>query len=158
MTRSHEKMVGRSEGPAPRRAATEAVARSMARTAAGATTLLAALAGPAAGQSFDGRYKLVPEADCAAPMGAPGFLRIRNGVLEGAGSTCRMANPLPIRGMDAALYDMQCESGGALWQERAMVMRGAGEELVLVWNGHAYAYPACPVPPLRPRPRPGAAE
>lgn len=73
-----------------------------------------------------------------------------------------MLNPLPVRNMDAQLVDMMCTGNGANteWTERAIVMRGAKQELILVWNGYAFAYPRCPntaplvTSDLRPKPRP----
>ncbi len=109
---------------------------------------------PAQAQDYDGRYRIAPEADCSAPTGSPGFLRIEGGTLYGAESVCRMTEPVDVRDMDATLYDMVCTGEAAAWRERALVMRGAEDELVLVWNGYAFAYPACPAPPVRPRARP----
>jgi hypothetical protein len=116
-----------------------------------------ALAATASAQGYDGRYKLEPGADCTAPEGAPGLLRVEAGVLHGAESACRMTNPVDVRDMDATLYDMQCTGDGSAWSERALVMRGAEGELVLVWDGYAFAYPPCPEAALRPQPRPAGA-
>jgi hypothetical protein len=122
--------------------------------AAFAATLAVAPGASADAQGYDGRYRLEPGADCAAPDGSPGLLRIEDDVLYGAESACRMTNPVEVRDMDATLYDMQCTGDGSAWAERALVMRGAENELVLVWNGYAFAYPACPLRPVRPRARP----
>jgi hypothetical protein len=120
-----------------------------------ATAVAAALAGGAAAQTdFTGRYRLTEQADCAAPLGAPGFLRVEGDVLEGGATSCRMTNPVPVRAMRATLYDMLCSGDDATWAERAMLMRGAEGDLILVWDGYAFAYPACPKPTIRPRPRP----
>ncbi|MEL6206135.1 MAG: hypothetical protein AAFR47_12625 [Pseudomonadota bacterium] len=98
---------------------------------------------------------LTPQSDCSSTL-AEGFLTIDNGMLTGTESECRMTNQVDIRGMDGALFDMICTGEGTAWQERAIVMRGNEDELILVWNGFAFAYPACPVPPTRPRQRPAA--
>ena len=66
-------------------------------------------------------------------------------------------NPLDLRDMDATLYDMICTGEGAAWQERAMLMRAASGGLILVWDGYAFEYEACPEPTIRPRPRPAPA-
>ncbi|RDC74033.1 hypothetical protein DLJ49_04980 [Rhodovulum sp. 12E13] len=113
-----------------------------------------ALGLPAGAEEYDGRYRIVPGADCAAPEGDPGILRIEDDVLYGAESVCRMTDPVDVRDMDATLYDMVCTGEGMAWRERAMLMHGAEDELVLVWDGYAFAYPACPEAPIRPRPRP----
>jgi hypothetical protein len=115
-----------------------------------------ALGPAAAADEYDGRYLITPDASCSAPDSAPGLLRIEDGVLHGAESVCRMTQPVAVRGMDATLYDMVCTGEGLAWRERAMLMHGAEGELVLLWDGYAFAYPACPAPPTRPRPRPGA--
>lgn len=119
-----------------------------------ALPVLPVLAAPLAAEDYDGRYKLTQDSDCAAPAGAPGFLRIENGVFFGAESRCTMANPIEVRDMEATLYDMLCTGEGMTWQERALVMRGAEDDLILVWDGYAFSYPRCPAPTLRPEPRP----
>jgi hypothetical protein len=110
--------------------------------------------GGAHAADMDGRYMLTREADCSDLSASEGLLRIEDGVFYGAESECRMTNGLDVRGMDAMLYDMVCTGEGLTWQERAMVMRGADGGLILVWDGYAFAYPACPGPLSRPRPRP----
>ncbi len=134
--------------PAP---ASPTRARRLRRALAG----LAALAAPPAlAEGYDGRYKLTRDADCAAPLGSEGFLRIEDGVFHGAESQCSMTNPIDVRDMEATIYDMLCTGDGLTWSERAIVMRGAEGDLVLVWDGYAFSYPACPRPTMRPRPRP----
>ena len=125
----------------------------LARAARLALAALLALPAPAQAQDMEGLYKATPEADCDAP-GGEGLLAIEDDVFRGFESTCRMTNPLEVRDMDATLYDFVCTAGGTVWQERAIVVEGAAGELILVWDGYAFAYPACPRPPLRPRPRP----
>lgn len=95
---------------------------------------------------MDGLYKFSPETDCSVIGGEMGALKIEDGVFYGAESQCRMQNPVNVRDMDAQLFDMNCSGEGALWQERALVMRGADNELILVWNGYAFAYERCPDP------------
>lgn len=121
-----------------------------------AVALAATLGLPGMGQAqdMDGLYKATPEADCDVADGE-GLIAIEDDVFRGFESTCRMTNPLEVRGMDATLYDFVCTAGATVWEERAIVVEGAAGELILVWDGYAFAYPACPRPPLRPRPRPG---
>ena len=116
---------------------------------------LLALAGtlPAAAAGLEGRYKLTESARCDAEDGA-GLLRIEDGVLYGAKSRCRMTSPSAVRDMNATFYDMICIGEGTGWEERAMLMRAASGGLILVWDGYAFEYEACPVPPVRPRARP----
>lgn len=112
-----------------------------------------ATAGAADAAGMEGRYKLTPEADCAR-VGQDGFLRIEDDVFYGAESQCRMTNPIDVRDMSATLYDMVCTGEGTAWTERAMMVKGADDELILVWDGYAFAYPRCPGPVSRPQPRP----
>lgn len=127
---------------------------------AGALAALLALGLPAWAAGVDGVYKLSDASDCTRIGEDGGALQIARGVFYGVGSQCRMINEVPIRNMNASLFDMMCSGEGAEWVERAMVMRGADEQLILVWNGYAFAYPKCdgtPAPPisgLRPMPRP----
>ncbi|MEM1432120.1 MAG: hypothetical protein AAGG09_21900 [Pseudomonadota bacterium] len=111
---------------------------------------------PTAATALDGRYKLTETAQCSAVDDA-GILRIEDGMLYGAESRCRMTNPLDVRDMNASLFDMICIGEGTGWEERALLMRAASGGLILVWDGYAFEYEACPKPPVRPRARPGSA-
>ena len=75
-------------------------------------------------------------------------------MLQGEESTCRLTNPVDVRAMRATLYDMLCTGADSTWAERAILMMGAEGDLILVWDGYAFAYPACPKPTIRPRARP----
>ncbi len=103
-------------------------------------------------QAMDGRYKLTEAAQCLADND-DGILRIEEGVLYGAESRCRMTNPLEVRAMDAMLYDMVCIGEGTGWEERALLMRAASGGLILLWDGYAFEYDACPGTTARPKPR-----
>ncbi|MEM6739305.1 MAG: hypothetical protein AAF646_04255 [Pseudomonadota bacterium] len=103
--------------------------------------------------ALDGRYKLTESAQCDAANDL-GLLRIEDGVLYGAESRCRMTNRLDIRDMNGALFDMICIGEGSGWEERAILVQAASGGLILVWDGYAFEYEACPKPPVRPRPRP----
>jgi len=125
-----------------------------------AGAVLALLAGPAMALDVDGVYQLTDGADCTRIGEDGGSLRVNGRTFYGVGSQCEMVNEVPIRNMNASLFDMMCSGGGADWVERAMVMRGADGQLILVWNGYAFAYPRCAyegppiLPKVRPRPRP----
>ena len=125
-----------------------------------ATAWLFAAAGAGEGADVDGLYMLSADGDCARVGEEGGALRVARGVLYGVDSECRMLNPVPVRNMNADLVDMVCAGEGTEWSERAMVMRGAEGQLILVWNGYAFSYPRCAdqgppfVPAVRPRPRP----
>ena len=132
------------------------IPHTAARAPVRAALCLACLAAAAGAEARDGRYKMTSDARCDGPDEA-GILRIEDGILHGAESRCRMTNPLDVRDMDATLYDMVCIGEGTGWEERALLMRAASGGLILLWNGYAFEYEACPVPPRRPRPRPAAA-
>lgn len=93
--------------------------------------------------SFDGLYRASPTTDCATVGGAGGALKIEDGVLHGADARCRMTQPVNVRDMDAQLFDMECESNGDSFSERALMMHAADGGLVLVWDGYAFKYDRC---------------
>lgn len=114
---------------------------------------------PVQAVDVDGVYKLTADASCNLIGEVGGALMIRDDVLHGIGSQCRMMNRLPVRNMEADLVDMRCVGEGTEWAERALVMRGAEGDLILVWNGYAFTYPRCTdvgpfLPNTRPKPRP----
>ncbi len=110
----------------------------------GTTFAYAAGAGP-----FDGVYKQSAEADCAAIGEDGGALRIESGVFTGVDNSCRMERPVSIVDMDAKIYDMICTGEGSDWQARAIVMRAVDGGIIMMWDGYAFKYEACPaaVPP-----------
>lgn len=111
-----------------------------------AAGLLACAAASAAAQPADrfaGLWRAGPTVDCAAGPVAEGALGIDGGVLTAPGSTCTLATPVEVREMDATLFDAVCE-GAAPWGGRVMLMSGADDGLLLIWNGYAFAYERCP--------------
>ena len=107
--------------------------------------LLCLLAAPALALPWDGTYRLSEGADCARVGEEGGALRIAEGVFEGVGATCAMTAPVDVVDMDATLYTMECEGEGGEWVERAMVMRAAeGDAILVVWDGYAFRYDRCP--------------
>ena len=112
------------------------------RFAASALSLalpLAAIAGP-----YDGIYKQTANAECALIGVDGGALEIRDSIFYGVEVECRMTRPVNVNDMDATLYTMQCSGEDQSWTERAMMMKPAeGEGLIMVWNGYAFAYDAC---------------
>lgn len=105
---------------------------------------------PAAAQDaarFDGLWRASPTTDCSVVGGDGGALKIEGGVFHGAETSCRMTKPVNVRDMEARLFDMVCAGEGTEFTERAMMMRAADGGLILVWNGFAFKYDACPVDP-----------
>ncbi len=109
---------------------------------------LACAATPALALEVEGRYRASPEAQCDAGDGSEGFLRIEGGVFYGLSGECKMLNPVNVRGMNAQLFDMECEGANPnfQWTERALFMEGAEGGLILAWNGYAFRYERCPEP------------
>lgn len=111
------------------------------------TTLLsaciAAAASGAAAGPFDGIWRASPTDDCTRIGKEGGALEIEDNLFTGVESECRMTAPVNVRDMDAVLYDMECEGGGAEWTDRAMFMNAADGGLIMVWNGYAFKYAAC---------------
>lgn len=100
----------------------------------------AAQAGP-----WDGLYRLSVDADCARIGVEGGALRIGQGVFQGVGMTCEMTRPVNVLDMDATLYTMECEGADEVWTERAMIMRDAERDgIIMVWNGFAFRFDRCP--------------
>lgn len=115
--------------------------------------LLAALAAsPVAAQQvadFDGTWRASPTTDCTVIGGDGGALKIEGTTFQGAEATCEMTQPVNVRDMDAKLFDMVCTGEGTTFTERAMMMHAADGGLILVWNGFAFKYEACPADPAR---------
>ncbi|MHC0051917.1 hypothetical protein [Actibacterium sp. D379-3] len=106
------------------------------------------VAAPAAGapEGFDGLYRQGPDANCTVTGVEGGALKIEDGVFHGVEMQCRMENPVDVRDMDAALYDMSCNGEGSAWTARALFMHAADGGLIMVWNGYAFKYDRCPGP------------
>lgn len=98
---------------------------------------------PLSALEVDGVYKLTPTSDCITEEAV---LRIQDRIFHGSEGQCRMENPVNVRDMDAQLFDMACSGEGSKWVERALFMRGAEGELILLWNGYAFRYERCPEP------------
>ncbi len=110
-------------------------------------TGLALTAAPGAATPYDGLYRSTGEADCGQVGVEGGALRIRDGLFEGIGSACQMTRPVDVVDMDATLYTMECTAGDTRWTERALLMKAAQDEgLIMLWNGYAFRYASCDAP------------
>ncbi|MCP1169123.1 hypothetical protein [Limimaricola litoreus] len=108
---------------------------------------LVLMAAPGAATPYDGLYRSNGEADCAEIGVEGGALRIRDGLFEGIGSACQMTRPVDVVDMDATLYTMECTAGDTRWTERALLMKAAQDEgLIMLWNGYAFRYASCDAP------------
>ncbi len=118
----------------------------MMRGAATAAVLL--LAGAAGATPYDGIYRQAANADCGLVGVDGGSIELRDGIFYGVESQCVMARPVNVVDMDATLYTMECTGEDTRWTERALVMKAAeGDAIVMVWNGYAFKYDRCD--PLR---------
>lgn len=101
----------------------------------------------AAATPYDGVYKQTVTSDCGSIGVDGGALEIREGIFYGVELQCRMSRPVSVVDMNATLYDMQCSGEGQNWTERAMVMKKAeADGIIMVWDGYAFVYEACAQP------------
>ena len=106
--------------------------------------ILATLPGLAFATPYDGTYRQRANADCALVGVDGGALKIEDGIFYGVESECRMTRPVNVVDMDATLYTMVCSGEGSTWTERAMVMKDAQRDgIIMVWNGYAFGYERC---------------
>lgn len=70
-------------------------------------------------------------------------IHIADGRFYGVENTCRMTNPVAIRGMDAMLYDMVCSGEGMEWSYRAFFARSEQGHLTMVSNGYPQMMQRC---------------
>ena len=101
----------------------------------------------AAATPYDGRYKQTTDSDCGVIGQEGGAIEIEDGIFKGVELQCRMTRPVSVVDMDATLYTMQCSGEGQNWTERALVMRHAnGDDVIMLWDGYAFVYEACAQP------------
>lgn len=94
-----------------------------------------------AGQ-FDGKYRLNKHWDCKTVGMDGGAMEIRSGKLRGVESLCLMKNPIAVRGMEAVLYDLECNGEGETWSNRLMLLKQKGG-LLYIQDGFATQWRHC---------------
>ncbi|MEM8577637.1 MAG: hypothetical protein AAGF60_07270 [Pseudomonadota bacterium] len=106
------------------------------------TLILALLAAPAL--AYDGLY--YPDGydgwDCTSIGSDGGALAVQDGIIFGVGNMCALTNAVPVRGLDATLYDAQCMGEGSETSERMMLMSTA-EGLAIVRDGFVVLWHRC---------------
>lgn len=99
------------------------------------TLLVAVAAGPAFAEGFDGIYRPAGSSwDCVSIGSDGGALAVRDGIFYGLESACELTNPTRVNGMDAVLYDAQCNGEGESYGYRLMLMR-LGDGLAVIEDG-----------------------
>lgn len=105
------------------------------------------LPGLALATPYDGVYRQRANAECGLVGVDGGSLKIEGGIFYGVEVQCLMSRPVDVLDMDATLYTMQCSGEDESWTERAMLMKAAeGDGIIMVWNGYAFRYDRCPAP------------
>lgn len=101
----------------------------------------------AAATPYDGTYLQTANADCALIGVDGGALKIEDGIFYGVNMECRMTRPVAVVNMDATLYTMNCSGDDQIWTERAMVMKDAQSDgIIMLWDGYAFRYSRCAEP------------
>lgn len=104
------------------------------------------LASTAAAAEFEGIYKQAADSDCSLVGVDGGALQISGSTFHGVDSTCEMTEPVNVNEMKAVLYTMQCTGQRGDWSARAMLVHAADGGIIMVWDGYAFKYDACPNP------------
>lgn len=104
----------------------------------------------------DGDWTRGDPARCEFGIDSPDLaIRIRDGVLHGLESACDLTNPVPVRDMDATLYDMTCQGEGESWSYRLFAAINNDGTLTLIQNGWTSVMQRCePTAPTQADPIP----
>lgn len=95
-------------------------------------------------EAFDGVYKQTANSECGLVGVDGGAVEIRDGIFYGVEVECRMTRPVNVLQMDAQLFTMQCSGEDQAWTERAMLMKPAEDDgIIMLWDGYAFVYEAC---------------
>ena len=106
--------------------------------------MLAGSAATAQTTAFDGDWAMGDPAACVVGTDNANLaLRIQNGALNFYESACALTNPTAVRGMEATLFDLQCNGEGETWSYRALFMIDHQDALIFVQNGSVQILPRC---------------
>jgi hypothetical protein len=98
---------------------------------------------PAAAQSFDGLYRpLGSDWDCQSVGSDGGAMAVQDGVFYGVENACKLTNPTRVNGMNAMLYDAECNGEGMTDFYRMMLMQLPGG-IAVITDGSANEYERC---------------
>jgi hypothetical protein len=106
--------------------------------------VLAGLAGmPAFAQSFDGLYRPLGSSwDCQSVGAEGGALAVQDGMFYGVENACKLTNPTRVNGMNAVLFDAECNGEGEAYFYRMMLMQLPGG-IAVITDGSANEYERC---------------
>ena len=118
----------------------------MSANVATLAAVLALGASSAFAADFDGVYKpALPFAagwNCAMAQASGNGLVIEGETLSAMGVSCSLKKPVPVRQMDATLFDASCKTGDETETHRVMLMKTATGVLELR-RGSAVEWLAC---------------
>jgi hypothetical protein len=72
-----------------------------------------------------------------------GALAMKDDEFFGVENTCKLSNPVGVRGMSATLFDANCSGEGETSSYRMMFLR-TGTDLTVIANGYALLLERCP--------------
>lgn len=110
--------------------------------AALALALTLAAGGAAAQSVYDGTWTYLDAASCRP--GSDAVVRVTLPQIRYYESLCTLSNAVPVRDMDATLYDATCSGEGDTWQHRLMLMRTDEGQLLHAQQGYAQLLSPCP--------------
>ncbi len=74
-----------------------------------------------------------------------GALAVQDDLFQGVENSCRLTNPVAVKGMDAILYDAECSGEGETEAYRVMLMR-LPDGLAMIRDGFVNLLKSCPAP------------
>jgi hypothetical protein len=105
--------------------------------------LLTVVATPALADGFDGTYRPAGSSwDCQSIGSDGGAMAVRDGMFFGLENTCKLTNPTQVNGMNAVLFDAECNGEGEAYSYRMMLMT-LPDGIAVITDGSVNAYERC---------------
>jgi hypothetical protein len=113
-------------------------------------TFACLVTGTVSATPFDGFYETDLES-CFRSDFSDSWLELSDNTMRTQMALCELSSRTGIRGLDAFLYDADCqEAGNGRWTGRVLLMRLAGSDdtrqehqLAIYWNGDLSRYAVC---------------